>query len=88
MHPLELASIDQTQEALHILLYWSAKETLFKLMPEEAIDFKEHLHISPFVPTEKESFEANETRSQNKQHFTIQYKVFEDFVLTWTTKLM
>jgi len=88
MHSTELVAIDQTQEALHILLYWSAKETLFKIMPEEAIDFIEHLHISPFVLIEKGSFEANETRSQNKQHFTIQYQVFEDFVLTWTTKLM
>lgn len=82
----ELNGIDKTQASLHTLLHWSAKETLFKIMPETEIHFIEHLHVKPFAVKGKGSFEAFETRTPNKQEFKIHYQVFEDFVLTWTTK--
>lgn len=86
MSSLELENIDNAQESLHILLHWSAKETLYKILPEEGIHFSEHLHVKPFAIKGKGSFETIETRTPNKQEFKMQYQVFEDFVLTWTTE--
>lgn len=82
----ELNSIDPLHKALHVLLHWSAKESLFKVLPESKIDFIEHLHIRPFNLATKGSFEAYETRSNNQQKFTVHYEIFNDFVLTCCTK--
>jgi len=45
--------IDPAQKIVHQLLHWSAKESLFKLMNEQGIDFKQHLHIHPFIPEKR-----------------------------------
>jgi phosphopantetheinyl transferase len=82
----EINSLDKSQPDLHSLLCWSAKETLFKIVPETEIDFINHLHIFPFQPAESGSFPAKETRSDRQDEFEIQYRVFEDFVLTFTSK--
>ncbi len=46
------------------LLHWSAKESLFKLMNEQGIDFKQHLHIHPFIPGNKGMIAATETKTE------------------------
>lgn len=67
-----------------MLLHWSAKETMYKCMNAENVDFREHLHIKPFQPAPSGSFEAYESYTSGKQRFTIQYMLHSDFVLTWT----
>ncbi|MDO5522553.1 MAG: 4'-phosphopantetheinyl transferase superfamily protein [Bacteroidia bacterium] len=75
--------IDSSRKIIHQLLHWSAKETLFKLMEENEIDFKEHLHIQPFTPQQKGIFQAFESKTGQQQAFQIHYEVFPDVVLTW-----
>ncbi len=65
------------------LLHWSAKESLFKLMDEQGIDFKQHLHIHPFIPGNKGMIAATETKTEQAQSFCLQYEVHTDYVLTW-----
>lgn len=76
--------IDSSQKIIHQLLHWSAKESLFKLMNEEGIDFRQHLHISPFTPAQKGTIAAHETKTERTQLFNLQYEVHPDYVLTWT----
>jgi 4'-phosphopantetheinyl transferase EntD len=80
----EEKALSQTNERIHLLLYWSAKESLFKLINEENVDFKTHLHIQPFEPLlgEWSSFEAYETRTKHQNRFKIKYFVHNDYVLT------
>lgn len=82
----ELLSLSEKETTTQALLYWSAKETLFKIIPEAEIDFIEHLHINPFQLEQDGVFAATETKTQQKQTYQINYKVFQDFVLTFTTK--
>ncbi|MBN1463252.1 MAG: 4'-phosphopantetheinyl transferase superfamily protein [Paludibacteraceae bacterium] len=82
----ELKNINPHHQVLHVLLHWSAKESLFKILPETEFDFIQHLHIQAFNLAEKGSFDAYETRSRKKQNFTMHYEILDDFVLTWTTK--
>jgi 4'-phosphopantetheinyl transferase EntD len=72
---------------LHLLLHWSAKESLFKYMDEDDIEFRTQLHIHPFQPTIGAWSEcgAHETRTAGRQQFTIRYLVKEDYVLTLAT---
>ena len=44
----EQVSIQAGNEIYAMLLHWSAKESLFKLLDVEGVDFTEHLHIHPF----------------------------------------
>ncbi|NDW10748.1 4'-phosphopantetheinyl transferase superfamily protein [Dysgonomonas sp. 520] len=73
--------IDPDNELIHLLLHWSAKETMYKIIDREGVDLKSDLQIHHFKPQQKGTFEAGEI----KQTFTINYEVTEDFVLTWST---
>lgn len=75
--------IDSSQKALHQLLHWSAKESLFKLMDERGIDFRDHLFVKPFTPSENGIITAIEFRTSQSQEFKINYEVHPEYVLTW-----
>ena len=79
----ERVSVEAEDEVYVLLLHWSAKETMFKLMEEEAVDFIEHLRIVPFQPTESGVFEAYEYRSGRDRKFLLHYDTHPDFVLTF-----
>ncbi|MDL2255030.1 4'-phosphopantetheinyl transferase superfamily protein [Parabacteroides sp. OttesenSCG-928-K15] len=67
----------------HLLIYWCAKETLFKLIPEDEIDFREHLHIHPFPYSTTGKLLASESRSTEKRRYELHYEVHEKFVLVY-----
>jgi len=75
--------IDPTQSTVHQLLHWSAKESLFKLMNEQGVDFRHHLHIHPFTPELRGVIMATETKTELTQLFRLHYEVHPDYVLTW-----
>ncbi len=82
----EERSISQVNEDVHLLLHWSAKESLFKALGETDVDFKTSLHIDAFEPDlgALSSFSAYETKTIKQHHFIIHYKVFPGFLLTFT----
>ena len=77
--------LSQSNELIHLLLLWSAKESLFKMLGIENVDFKLHLHIQPFEPVlgEWSEFNACESRTKEQNCFKIKYFVHEDYVLTY-----
>jgi 4'-phosphopantetheinyl transferase EntD len=44
--------LSTTNPSLHLLLHWSAKETLYKILEDIHVDFQAHLHIEPFEPND------------------------------------
>ena len=81
----EMVSIKAGDEVYALLLHWSAKETMFKLMEEEAVDFIEHLRIVPFQPKESGILEAYEYRSGRDRKFLFHYDTHPDYVLTYAS---
>ena len=79
--------IDPSQKVIHQLLHWSAKETMFKIMEENEIDFKEHLRIQPFTLQRKGVIQAFESKTKQQKTFQIHYEVFPDVVLTWAINM-
>lgn len=79
----EWVSIAAGDEIYALLLHWSAKETMFKLMDDVAVDFINHLQIFPFEPKQTGVFYACEYRSEKKQKFHIHYDTHTDYVLTF-----
>lgn len=80
----EQPSVASGDEIYALLLHWSAKETMFKLMEEEAVDFVDHLRIFPFTLQESGIMEAQEFRSSKGQKFRIHYDTHPDYVLTFS----
>ncbi len=67
-----------------LLLHWSAKETVFKIMAQQQVDFREQLRVEPFQVEKTGSFIVREFRSGMNIRYTIRYKVYPEFVLTWS----
>ena len=84
LNETEKTALCKEQELIHLLLHWSAKESLFKILDEQKVDFKECLHIRPFTPllNTLDSFSAYETRTKDKRFFNIRYVATSDYVLT------
>lgn len=82
----ERSRISKGKELIHLLLHWSAKETMFKALGEEEVIFKEHLHINPFDPQVGilSTFSSFESRTYRKTEFLIHYMVDSEYVLTFT----
>lgn len=79
----EMQSVRAGNEIYALLLHWSAKETMFKLMNQSDVDFLDHLHILPFILTESGEMEAVEYRTDLHQTFQISYYTHPDYVLTF-----
>ncbi|WP_300728552.1 4'-phosphopantetheinyl transferase superfamily protein [uncultured Bacteroides sp.] len=74
---------ENAPDTLNMLLHWSAKETMYKMMEVEEVDFKEHLQILPYDLSDEGRFFGNEFRTGRRLHFEIRYFVHPDFVCTW-----
>ena len=83
MHPQEEMVLSKLtgDKIIALLLHWSAKESLFKAIPDEGVDFRQELRISDFTaPSAKGSFKGTALRSG--MEFRIDYQVENDFVHT------
>jgi phosphopantetheinyl transferase len=82
----EEKSLSKANKLKHLLLHWSAKESIFKILNISNVSFKNQLHIAPFEPVcgRWSSFTAHETCTENQNAFTINYYIHEDYVLTFT----
>ena len=83
MHPEELENISELScsRPLALLLHWSAKESLFKAIPDEGVDFAKDLRILKFsAPSERGRFMGKALRSG--MAFQIDYRVENEFVFT------
>ncbi|MEG1522482.1 MAG: siderophore biosynthesis protein [Bacteroidales bacterium] len=88
MNEDEIIGTDISAPLDYALICWSAKETLFKMIDQEEIDFKKHLHLLQINTIKSEGsftgiFEKNETR----RIFELHYRSTHSYVLTWSTDL-
>lgn len=79
----DIEYIDPSNEVLHLLLHWSAKESIYKALSREGVDFKNNLTINKFVPAEKGMFKGAENLTDHHYRFDIQYLIEKEYVLTF-----
>jgi phosphopantetheinyl transferase len=84
MNTEEEHNLSPTHPLIHLLLHWSAKETMVKLMDDRAINFQSQLHIQPFEPALGDWGELliRETKTTRRETVAIHYLVSEHYVLT------
>jgi 4'-phosphopantetheinyl transferase len=66
-----------------VLLYWSAKETLYKVYQQKELIFKEQLLVSDFERQPAGFFEGQVLTDTFHQRYAVHYAVYPDFVLTY-----
>lgn len=84
MHSEEWQGSAGPDDVKWLLLHWSAKETLYKRLGVDEVDFCRHLRLLPFVLSGEGSLQACEFRTSENRHFDIHYLFENDFVLTWS----
>ena len=73
---------------LWLHLCWSAKEALFKAMPEAGIDFRTQLHVAPPHTLDHEGlFTAVENRTSAHGRYTLWYAIHDEWVMVCATPL-
>ena len=75
-----------SRQLYELLLVWSAKETLFKIMNASAVDFVEHLRIHPFQLHEEGMLQGREYRTDDRRAYAVNYLTHPDFVCTYVVE--
>jgi len=90
LNPIELEQLSRlrtnylpNQEEVFATLCWCAKETAFKALQENDVDFIKHLQINPFTFSDKGVILLQETKTHKKETYPIHYQVTDDYLLTW-----
>lgn len=79
----ELIQVNQDQ--LLRCIYWCAKEAIFKMVPEDGIEFRQQIHISPFNPEKDSSFAAKFISGNTETLYQLQFQTFGDQCMVWVT---
>lgn len=53
LSPIELANIGEKDHLKKLLIYWSAKEVMYKIYGKRKLEFKEDMYVKPFVLYER-----------------------------------
>lgn len=83
MNDHELAAVDQTDPLGYTLIAWSAKESLFKMIGKEGVDFKEHLLLDCYGADSAGSFIGSYQDNGTRINYTLRFLNTPLFVLTW-----
>lgn len=80
MYPEEF---NESTDTSYLLVHWSAKETMYKMMGMEEVDFLKHLRVYPFRLLPEGRCEGQEFRTECRACFSLHYLVNSEFVCTW-----
>ncbi len=82
MRPEETASLDE-HEIEHLHIYWGAKEALYKAYGRRQLDFKQHIHIEPFVYRENGQCKGRVEKDDFKATYDVYFERVEGYVLVY-----
>lgn len=77
------ADMERTEELYQLLLHWSAKESMFKVMNCTEVDFLQHLKVLPFHLESSGTVRGEAVHPDYKGCFRIHYLTHPDFVCTY-----
>ncbi len=79
----ELSFIDESQKLFHLALYWSAKESVYKLVSNEALIFDSDMQIEAFTPIEESQFMLQLNSKKMKKTLLVNYQKLKSYVFTY-----
>ncbi len=83
----ELQAIKPEEQIDKLILYWSAKESLYKLYGKGGIEFKTQLLIEPFELRQQGQLSATiVVPNERIKNLTVNYEFFDGHVLTYVLR--
>ncbi len=64
-------------------LYWCAKEAIFKLVPEDGIEFREQIRIIEFDPEKTDQFQAQFVSGEKQLTYRLYFRIISNNCLVW-----
>lgn len=74
---------DANDDVEKLLIYWAAKETLYKIYGLKEVDFIEHLLVKPFTKHKLGSIIGEINLHTFKESFKLHYQLLPDYVLVY-----
>ncbi len=81
---VELADANDDVEKL--LIYWAAKETLYKIYGLKEVDFVHHLYVKPFIKEASGTIIGEIKLLKFHQLFELHYQLIDNYVLVYATE--
>jgi len=86
LQPYELAALKPQERLKKLILYWSAKESLYKLYGHRNIEFKTQLIIDPFELQTKGELKAEILATEAPiKKLKVNYEFLEGHILSYVT---
>lgn len=84
MREEEMNSLNDSQQLLQLHIYWTAKEALYKAYGRKQLDFRKHIHITPFDRAQQQGqLQGQIIKNDIRQTFQLEYQIIDDYVLTF-----
>lgn len=88
LHPSEMENIQNSdQPKLLQLLYWCAKEAVFKCSPQKGVQFNEQILITPFDLTRESDFKAVLTSDAGTENFNLWFLSVKNNMLVFCVEM-
>ena len=78
--------LDANDDVEKLLIYWAAKETLYKIYGLKEVDFIEHLFVKPFTKHNLGLIIGEINLPNFKEKFELNYQLLEDYILVYALK--
>ena len=89
MRPEEIASLKPESRIEHIHIYWGGKEALYKAYGRRALDFRTHIHITPFSYDPKGGEGKGRIIKEGYEAwFQLKYFLLENYMLVYGIQLI
>ncbi len=75
--------LDANDDPEKLLIYWAAKETLYKIYGLKEVDFIKHLFVKPFTKHNLGTIIGEITLPNYTESFHLQYQILDDYVLVF-----
>lgn len=80
----EREDLSEKNRNLHLAIYWSAKEAIYKRMSQNGIDFASQIKVEKFNPKENGELEATFIHKDGEEEeFRLDYQIFENHIMVW-----
>jgi len=64
-------------------IYWCAKEAIFKMVPDDGVEFREQIQIIPFNPENENKTMARYSNKSQAWTYPLHFQNFSDHCLVW-----
>lgn len=71
---------------IKLLLYWNAKETIYKICSEKMLNFKQDIFIHPFTLKDRGHFNGIMKGNSKREIYEINYEILDGYTLAWCLK--